>query len=59
LKARDLVEILASDETSKELERIAKRVENLVDEGKGLHPKYLVSALGIALGDGLKMLAII
>jgi hypothetical protein len=47
---------LAADETSKELERIAKRVENLVDEGKGLNPKYLVSALGIALGDDLKIL---
>ena len=41
---------------SEETERIAKRVESLVDEGKELHPKYLVSALGIALGEDLKVL---
>ena len=34
--------------------RIVKRVESLVDEGKELHPKYLVSALGIAPGENLK-----
>ena len=47
---------MASEETDKELERIAKRVESLVDEGKELHPKYLLSALGIALGEDLKLL---
>jgi hypothetical protein len=47
---------LESEGTDEELERIAKRVESLVDEGKELHPKYLVSALGIALGEDLKIL---
>ena len=47
---------MTSEETDKELERIAKRIESLVDEGKELHPKYFVSALGIALGEDLKIL---
>ena len=47
---------MANEETDKELERIAKRIENLVDEGRELHPKFLVSALGIALGEDLKTL---
>ena len=47
---------MASEETDTELERIAKRVEIMVDEGKELHRKYLVSALGIALGDDLNIL---
>lgn len=49
-------DVLASEETDKELERIAKRIESLVDEAKELHPKFLVSALGIALGEDLKTL---
>jgi hypothetical protein len=56
IKGTALEDVLASEETDKELERIAKRVESLVDEGKELHPKYLVSALGIALGEDLKIL---
>ena len=47
---------MTSDETVKELERIAKRIESLVEAGKEQHPKYLVSALGIALGDDLRKL---
>lgn len=47
---------MASEETDKELERIAKRIESLVEKAKELHPKVLVSALGIALGEDLKTL---
>ena len=47
---------MTSDETVKELERIAKRIESLVEAGKEQHSKYLVSALGIALGDDLRTL---
>ena len=47
---------MTSDETVKELERIAKRIESLVEAGKEQHPQYLVSALGIALGDDLRAL---
>lgn len=47
---------MTSDETVMELERIAKRIESLVDAEKEQHPKYLVSALGIALGDDLRTL---
>ena len=47
---------MTSEETVKELERLAKRVESLVDAGREQHPKYLVSALGIALGDDLRVL---
>ena len=47
---------MASEETDNELDRIAKRVESIVDDGRELHPKYLVSALGIALGDDLNKL---
>ena len=56
INGTDLEDVLTSEETEKELERIAKRVESLVDEGKELHPKYFVSALGIALGEDLKIL---
>lgn len=54
--ALDLEEVLNSDDTVKELERIAKRIESLVEVGKEQHSKYLVSALGIALGDDLRTL---
>ncbi len=47
---------MTSDDTVKELERIAKRVESLIDTGGGQHSQYLVSALGIALGDDLRVL---
>ena len=47
---------MANEGNDKELDRIAKRVESLVDDAKDLHPKYLVSALGIALGEDLKTL---
>ncbi len=47
---------MTSDETAKELERIAKQIESLFEAEKEQHPKYLVSALGIALGDDLKKL---
>lgn len=47
---------MTSDETAQELERIAKRIESLIEAGKEQHPKYLVSALGIALGDDLRTL---
>lgn len=58
IQATDLEECLASETLSKdvELDRIAKRIESLVDQAKGLHPKFLVSALGIALGEDLKTL---
>ena len=56
INGTDLEDVLTSEETEKELDRIAKRVESLVDEGKELHPKYFVSALGIALGEDLKIL---
>jgi hypothetical protein len=56
INGTDSEDVLTSEETDKELERIAKRVESLVDEGKQLHSKYLVSALGIALGEDLKRL---
>jgi hypothetical protein len=56
IKSTLLEDVMASEETDKELERIARRVESLVDDGKEEHPKYLVSALGIALGDDLKTL---
>lgn len=47
---------MAREENEKELERIAKRIESLVDGAKELDPKYLVSALGIALGEDLRIL---
>lgn len=47
---------MTSDDTAKELERIAKQIESLVEAGKEQHPKYLVSALGVALGDDLRTL---
>lgn len=43
-----------NDQDTHELSRIAKRVEELIDQNKGREPKYLVSALGNALGDDLK-----
>lgn len=55
-EGHSLEDVLSNEETDKELERIAKRVEGLVDEGRELHPKFLVSALGIALGEDLKTL---
>lgn len=47
---------MASEESEIELERIAKRIESLFDDGKDLHSKYLLSALGIALGEDLQTL---
>lgn len=55
-EGHSLEDVLTREETDKELERIAKRVESLVDEGKELHARFLVSALGIALGEDLKTL---
>jgi hypothetical protein len=56
MKGSVLEDVLTNEETDKELERIAKRIESLVDQGRELHPKFLVSALGVALGEDLKAL---
>lgn len=54
IQGTDPKQVLAKDD--KELERIAKRVESLVDGAKERHPIYLSSALGVALDEDLKIL---